>query len=121
MYPLDNVVTRVHRIDVGGHELDAKCILVTQSLERLVPPARTLQQRRPHRLGRTTIHVIDDRLHRFTHARTRIFLLQTMARDEALRDRLLDWGGEVHVVDAEITGAWIEDARLETGRRQLYE
>ena len=44
-----------------------------------------------------------------------------MSRDEALRDRLLDRRRKVHVIDAEITGAWIENPRLEAPRRQLYE
>ncbi len=114
MHPLDDVVTHVHRIDFGRHDLDAKRILVTNRFERLVPPARAFEQRRTHRLGRAAIDVINDRLHGLAHARARIFLLQTMTRDEALGDRLLDRRREVHVVDAEITGARIEHSWLET-------
>src|SRR5688572_15932443 len=42
-----------------------------------------------------------------------------MAGDEAFVYWLLYWRREVHEVDAEIPGARIEHARLETGRRKL--
>src|SRR5215217_5649998 len=44
-----------------------------------------------------------------------------MSRDQALRDRLLDRRREIHKVDAEITGAWIEHTWPESRRRQLHE
>src|SRR6185503_12006149 len=70
---------------------------------------------------RSAIDVIDNRLHCLTHARTRNFLLQTMSRDKTLRDRFFDGCREVHVVDAVITRAWIENTRLETGGWELHE
>src|ERR1700741_60902 len=117
MHPLDDVVTHVHRIDFRRHHFDAKRILVTNRLKRLVPPARTFDESRTYRFRRPTIDVIHNRFDGLADACTRIFLLQTMSRDIALRDRLLDRSGEVHVVDAEITCTRIEDTWLEAGRR----
>src|SRR6185503_1660084 len=44
-----------------------------------------------------------------------------MPRDETLRHRLFNRRREVHVVDVLKTRAWIENAWLETRRRQLHE
>src|SRR5262249_55432446 len=121
MHPLNDVVTHVHRIYVRRHDFNTKCILVADSLECLIPPTRTFDQSRTHRFRRAAIHVINDRLHGLADTCARIFLLQPVSRDESLRDRLLDRRGEVHVLDPGVARAWIEDAWLEAGRRQLHE
>src|ERR1044072_385021 len=107
MHPLNDVVTHVHRFHVGMHDSNAKRILVTKRLERLAPPARTFEQRRAHRFRRAAIDVVNDWLYGLADGRARIFLLQTMPRDETFRDWIFDRRGEVHVVDSKITRTWI--------------
>src|SRR5258705_13618481 len=118
MNPLNNVVAHVHRVDAFGHNLHTEGILITNCFERLLPPAGPLKQRRAHRFRSAAIHVVNNRCYRFTHARTRILLLQTMTRNKALGYWLFDGHCKIHVVDAEVTGAWIEDTRFEASRRQ---
>src|SRR5215213_1172644 len=120
MYPLNHVVTNVHRIDIRRHEFNAEGIFVSEGFEGLAPPARAFEQCRTNGLRCSTIHVIDNRLDCFADTCCRIFLLQTMPRDIALGYWLLDRRCEVHVFDPEITGARIEHARLEAGRGQLH-
>src|SRR5258708_739628 len=62
--PLDDIVPEVHGIRAVGHQFNAECILVSCCLERLVPPARTLQQGRAYRLRRSPVEIVDDRFHR---------------------------------------------------------
>src|SRR5688572_26803585 len=119
MYPLNHVVTYVHRIDMFRHHFDAQSIFVTNRFKRLVPPAGTIKQRRAHGFRRTAIDVVNNRFDSFADTRRWILLLQTMTRDETLGYRLFDRRGKVHVINAEITGARIEHARLVTCRRQL--
>src|SRR6185503_3664515 len=121
MDPLNDVVTHVHRIDVRRHDFNTKCILVAERLECLIPPTRAFEQCRPNRFGCATIDVINDWFLSLADTRAGIFLLQTMPRDEALRDRIFDRRGEVHILDSEITSTRIEDTWLEAGRRQLHE
>src|SRR5215212_1199637 len=120
MYPLNDFVTHAHRIDIRGHDLDAKRVFVSEGFKGLAPPARTFEQCRTNGLGRAAIYVINNRPHWLANPRVRIFLLQTMPRDKAFGYRLLDWGREVHVINTRVTGTRIKNARLETGRRQLH-
>src|ERR1044072_427821 len=121
MHPLNHVVTYVHWVNVGGHHLDTKCILVSDRGERLIPPTCSFDQRRTNRLRCSPIDVIDNWLHWFANCRIRIFLLQTMSRDETFRYRILDWRRKIHVVNAEVAGARIKHARLEAWTGQLHE
>ena len=45
MHPLDHVVANIHRIGAGGHQLDAKRILVADGFECLVPPTCAFDER----------------------------------------------------------------------------
>src|SRR6476620_928136 len=121
MHPLNHVVTYVHWVNVGWHHFDTECILISDRSERLIPPACTFDQRRTNRLRCSSINVIDNWLYRFTNCRIRIFLLQTMSRDETFRDRLLNWRRKIHVVNAGIAGPRIKHSRLETWTGQLHE
>ncbi len=82
MHPLDDVVAHVHRIDTFGQELNPVGVLVAGRLEGLVPPARALEQRGAHGLGRTAIEVVDNRLDGLADRGGRVFLLEPMAPPE---------------------------------------
>ena len=78
MHPLNNVVAHIHGINARRQHLHLKCVLVAGCLECLVPPPRTVQQRRAHRFRRTAIQVVDDRLDGFAYLRRRVDLFQSM-------------------------------------------
>src|SRR5215212_5703261 len=105
MYPLNDFVTHVHRIDIRGHDLDAKRVFVSEGFKGLAPPARTFEQCRTNGLGRAAIYVINNRPHWLANPRVWIFLLQTMPRDKAVGWRRRDRGREVQVGDARVSGA----------------
>ena len=90
MHPLDVVVADVHGIGIGGQHLDAEGVAESGRFERLVPPARTFEQRRADGFGRAGIEVIDDGLHRIAQRCVGILLLQAMANNETLLERLTD-------------------------------
>ena len=87
VHPVDDVVADVERADAVGQHLDLKGVAVACRLERLVPPARALDERRADRLRRAGIDVVDDRLHRLADRGLRVLLLQPVPRDELLRHR----------------------------------
>ena len=88
VHPVDDVVADVERAGILRQQLDLERVAITRGLERLVPPARALEQRRADRLRRAGIEVIDDRLHRIADRRGRILLLQPMPLREAQGLRL---------------------------------
>src|SRR2546427_551217 len=119
MHPLNHVITNVHRISVRRHYFDTKSVLVTYRFKRLIPPACAFDERRTHRFRRAAIDVINDWFNRLAHRGIRILFLQTMTLNVALGNRLANWRGEIHISNADITGARIVDTRLKTVRWQL--
>ena len=67
----------------------------------LRPPRRPFHQRRPHRLGRPRVDVIDDRCDRLGDLGLRVLLDQPVPRDELPLDRLGEGRGEVVEIDGE--------------------
>ena len=88
VHPVDHVVADVERADAFGQQLDAEGIAIAGRLERLVPPARAVEERRADGLGRAGIEVVDDRLDGFAHRGRRVLLLEPVTADEALGHRL---------------------------------
>src|SRR5437016_6070700 len=121
MHPLNNVVTHIHRISVGGHNFDAKRVSISCGFERLVPPTRALDQSRTHRFGRAAIDVVNNRLDRLACCRRWILLLQAMMIDVTLDDWFANRRGEIHVLNSKVSSAGIVDTWLEAGRRQFDE
>ena len=121
MHPLDDVVADIHRVSIRGQDFDAKCVAVSGSFERLVPPARAVKQCGTHGFWRARVHIIDDRLDRLTDRSRWVFFLQTVADDEPLFNFFSDGRAVVceHMVDEPATG--IERARLVVAIRQLNE
>ena len=107
--PLDHVVPDVHRVGAFGQQLDPERVLVPRRLEGLVPPSGPVQQRRADRLGRPTVEIVDDRLDRLAHRRGGVLLLESMAGDEPLDDRLRERRGVVVVAHAEEPGSRIRN------------
>src|SRR6185436_11034639 len=99
----------------------AKRIFVAERFKCLAPPTRPFEQRGTHRFGRAAIDVVNNRFDRLADPRRWILLLQTMPCDEAFRNWVFDWRGEVHEVDAEVTGSRVLHAWPVAGRRKLNE
>ena len=88
----------------------------------MVPPACSFNDGGANWLGDGAVNVIDDRLYWYLFVRGRgVFLGKAEMRDVALDDGLIDGCGEIHVGDAEKTGAWIVRALAETCWRRLDE
>ena len=77
--PVDDVVTKIHRIGALGQQLDAEGVDETRGLEGLVPPRRPFQKRRSNGLGHSAVEGVDDGLARLRALGGRILLLQTVA------------------------------------------
>src|SRR5882762_3411709 len=121
MNPLDHVVAQIHRVRTLRHQLHAKRMLESRRFERLRPPPRPLQQRRPNWLRRPAIQIIDNRLRRLTHRRRRILLLQPVPRRKSLHNRFADRRRIIHVRNPEKARPRIVSPRLVPRRRQLHQ
>ena len=67
--PLDHVVADIHGVGVGGQDIDAEGPLrPSRSLERLIPPARTIYESGANWLRRSTVHEVQDRRNRLAVA-----------------------------------------------------
>src|SRR6185436_10751174 len=101
------------RIDSFRQHLDPERIDEAGRLERLLPPARALDQSASHRLRRAVVDVVDERFDYLRARGRRIDLLQTMARREAPFERRAERHGEIEEADREVPHPRIELARLE--------
>ena len=107
VYPLDDVVAHVERIGSGRHQLHAERIPVPGRLERLVPPARAIQQRRADRLRRPPVQVVDDRLDHLADRGRRVPLLQAMPAQVAAGHGLAERRRVVDEGDGAVARPWI--------------
>ena len=111
MDPLDDVVANVEVVGTLRHHPDLEGVAIPGRLEGLVPPARALEQRRPHRLGGATVEVVDDRLDRLADGGRRIPLLETVPPQESLGHRLAERRAVVIVAHRSVSGAGVVRAR----------
>ena len=117
--PFNDVVANIHGVDPFGQELHLKCVFVPRGGESLIPPGCAIEDSGTYGFGDGAIDVIDDGLDGFADGGGGIFFGETMMRDIALEDGLIDGSGEIHVGDAEEAGAGIIGAFVEAGRRSL--
>ena len=111
MHPVDHVIAHVVAAHVLGPQLDPEGVDEPGGLERLVPPAGSVQQRRTHRFRGPGIEVVDDGLDGLAHRGRGIPLLQPMSADEALRHRLAERGRVVLKGESPVSGARIVGPR----------
>jgi len=122
VHPVDHVVADIHRVRALRQDLDLEGVAKADGLERLVPPAGSLQQCAADRLGRGPVDVVYDGLHRVADFRVGIFLLEAVAGDQLLLQGLVDGHGEIHVPGtAAEHGAGIPNAGLIPRSRELHE
>ena len=107
--PLNNVVPHIHRVGSLRHHLHPEGVSVAGRFKCLAPPAGTVQQRGPDRLRRAAVEVVHDRLNRLADGSRGVLLLQPVAGDKPFGDRLVNRCRIVHVGNAEIPCAGIED------------
>src|SRR3984893_7762593 len=113
MHPLNDVVARIHRIGTFWkhvHFKGARC--PAGGLKCLVPPPRSLHQRRPDGFGSAAIDVVLNGLDRRARLRAcRGLLDPAMTHDEPLVERCPERGRIVPEFELKIAGAWIIAAR----------
>ena len=117
MGPGDDVVADVHRVGALGHQLDPEAVGKAGLLEGFRPPARAIEQRLAHRLGRAAVQMEHDRL---DHLAGRI-QLQAEARLPAQVERLVERLREIDLAAAERARRRMVGARREARRRQAHE
>ena len=113
--PLDHVVADVERVRSRRQHLDTEGILEAGPLEGIVPPARTVEQRGPHRLRRPRVEVVDDGLDGLADIRARVLLLEPVTADQPPLHPLAEGSRVVSIGHAEIAPARIGVARLVAG------
>jgi hypothetical protein len=101
---VDHVVADIHRVDALGQQLDAVGVLEAGLLEGAGPPGRAGDQRRAHRLRRTAVDVVDDRLLDGADGRRRVGLFQAMPHLPVHVDAAGQRRGEIEVADIEAAG-----------------
>ena len=121
MDPLDHVVADVEQVGAFGQQFNPERVDVARRLERLVPPAGSVEQRGADRLRRAPVQVVDDRFDRFAALGPRVTLLEPVTVDEAGLERLVDRSRVVEVTRRVEAGPRIRAARLVTGIRERNE
>ena len=86
MHPLDHVVAGVERVRARRQQLDPERVDEAGGLQGAGPPGGTFDERRPDRLGRPRVDVVDDRAAGLRPLGGWIHLLQPMACDPAPLD-----------------------------------
>src|SRR6185437_15818158 len=96
--PVHDFVADIERIGACRKHIDLERILEPGIVERLGPPAYALLKRRPHRLGRASVDVEDDRLLDRRTGGGRIDLLEPESPSEVVHDRLTERRGEIDLL-----------------------
>ncbi len=119
--PLDHVVADIHGIGAFGEDFHAEGVLESGGLKGCGPPACAFNEGGADGLGGAAVDVVDDGLYGLGESGGGVALLEAVADEEALVERIAEGLGVVAELVGVEAGAGVEAARLVAGAGEFDE